>query len=68
MAACGRRWGWKGDTSDGLQRQVAGADALVGCVEAHEGRGVRNTSDTMTMIRVGSGNHDVSKSRQAAAS
>jgi len=39
-----------------------------GGVEAHEGRGVRNTSDTMTMIGVGSGNHDVSKSRQTAAS
>ncbi len=42
--------------------------ALIGCVEAHDGRGVRNTSDTMTMIGVGSGHHDVSKSRQTAAS
>ena len=47
---------------------VGGGDALVGCVEAHEGRGVRNTSDRMTTIGVGSGDHDVSKSRQAAAS
>jgi hypothetical protein len=40
----------------------------LGRVEAHEGRGVRDTSDTMTMIGVGSSNHDVSKSRQTAAS
>jgi hypothetical protein len=68
MAVGGRRCGCKGGTSDGLQRHVAGAHALGGHVEAHEGRGMRNTSDTMTMIGVESGHHDVSKSRQTAAS
>ena len=57
-----------GDTPTGLERSVAVAHALVGGVEAHTERGVRNTSDVMTRIGVRSGDHDVSKTRQTAAS
>ena len=66
--AFGRRRGWEGGAPDGLQRPVAGAHTLVGGIEAHEGRGVLNTSDAMPMVGARSGDHDVSKSRQSAAS
>jgi hypothetical protein len=67
-AARGQRRGWEGGTADGLERSVVVAHALVGRIEAHEGRGVRNTADAMTMVGAWAGDHDVSKSRQNAAS
>jgi hypothetical protein len=66
--ACGGHREWEGVTPDGLEQYVAVVHPLIGRVEAHGGRGVHNTSDVMTMIGVGSGDHDVSKSRQTAAS
>ena len=50
------------------QGHVAVADARSGCAEAHQGRGVRNTSDAVTTVGARWGGHDVSKSRQIAAS
>ena len=62
------RWMRKAAHLTDWQRHVAVAHALVGGVEAHQGRGVRDTSDAMTMVGARSGDHDVSKSRQSAAS
>jgi hypothetical protein len=43
-------------------------DALAAGVEAHQGRGVRNTSDAMTVVGANPGDHEVSKSRRSTAS
>jgi hypothetical protein len=51
----------------GWRRPVGIGDASVGGVEAHQGRGVRNTSEAMPLVDARVGGHDVSKSRQTAS-